>query len=108
MTKLTAAEVERAISDQYDDYVWEDFRWYLRENGDISIDDVTYPVEVKDEYTGGEGDWDSHTFVVFQVGDQLFRKTGRYRSHYGNDWDGPVDEVEPIQRTVNDWKKVDE
>lgn len=103
MTELTAREVETAISEK-DDYVWEEVAYYLDEG--LTINGETYPVEVVAEYTGSEGDWDRDTFVVFKVGDQLFKKTGHYMSHYGNDWEGPLVEVEPYEHTVEDFREV--
>jgi len=50
---------------------------------------------------GGEGQGDDIWFV-FEVKDtgQLFKKSGYYASHYGTDWDGPLEEVRAVQRMV--------
>ena len=51
------------------------------------------------EQVGGEGQGD-HMHVVFQVGDQLFKKSGYHVSHDGSYWDGPLEEVRPVEKTV--------
>lgn len=64
----------------------------------LPIDGVEYPVEFVDEFGGM--DMGSTLWVVFKVGDQLFKKNGWYASHDGSYWDGSVDEVKPVQKTV--------
>lgn len=107
MSKLTPADIEAAISEQ-EDWYWDEIEYYTR--GDdaltLSIDGTEYPVKVEDEYTGGEGDWNTETFIIFKVGSQHFKKTGFYQSHYGNDWDGPLVEVHQVVRPVSVWEKV--
>ena len=104
--RLDADKVKKALeSSGGGDYLWESFRWYINQNNDeVTIDGETYPVELIEEYTGEEGDYSAETFVIVKVGEQTFRKTGHYRSHYGNDWDGPFTEVQPVEKKVTAWE----
>lgn len=96
----TAEEVERAV-------ILDDDGWY--EVGNRHWETKEYPtlrlrgkdVEVKRiaDFGGGEGQGEQ-TWVVIQVGSQLFRKDGFYQSHYGTDWDGDFREVKEQQKTV--------
>lgn len=89
----TVAEVEAAISQA-------DIDWY-----DLEYESVTLTLNGEEVETkaiksfGGEGQGDD-CWLVFQVGNQLFRKDGWYASHYGYEWDGSLYEVEAVERTV--------
>lgn len=50
--------------------------------------------------TSGGMDKGSLASVTIRIGDQYFRKSGYYASHYGYDWDGPLDEVFPREKIV--------
>lgn len=107
MTKLAASDVEAAIEALEDiDGYWGELEWALRDRDTLEVNGESYPISIVSEEHGGEGSWDTETFIVVRVGDQLFRKTGHYRSHYGDDWDGPFREVEAVQRLVDDYKEV--
>lgn len=64
----------------------------------ISIDGVDYKPEKVDDYGGM--DMGSELWVVFKIGDQLFKKSGWYASHDGSYWDGDLSEVKPVQKTI--------
>lgn len=55
--------------------------------------------------TGGM-DEGSNASVVFQIGNQMFKKEGYYASHYGYDWDGDLFEVESYVRQVDDFRPI--
>jgi len=102
MSQLTVAQVEAAIEEDEDLY-WEELEWEFRNKG-LTIDGVEYPAQVLDENPRGE--WDYGTYIVFSVGDQIFRKTGHFQSHYGNDWDGPLQEVRKAEKTIEVWEAI--
>jgi hypothetical protein len=105
--KLTTQQVETAITED-DDFYWGELEWEA-EHGDgftLTIDDKEYPVKFEEGYTGGEGDWNTETYVIFTLNDQSFKKTGYYQSHYGDDWDGPLIEVHSVVRPTKVWEKV--
>lgn len=105
MGNLTASQVENALEETYllDDG-WDELGWYAdyKKVETLSVEGYDYDFEVLEQ--DGEGSWSYSTSVVFRVGDQFFRKTGHYQSHYGNDWDGPLTEVKPSQKTVTVWE----
>lgn len=102
---LTAAQVQSAI-EVTDEKEWGASEWYEEvawERGDkapyaLTIDGQTYVPE----YVADHGGMDrgSDRWVVFKLGDQLFKKSGYYASHYGTDWDGELREVKPVQKTI--------
>lgn len=51
------------------------------------------------DQTGGM-DEGSNASSTWKIGDQYFRKSGYYASHYGYDWDGELEEVHPVQKVV--------
>lgn len=113
MTTYTAAEVLDALSetDLYEDG-WSEIAWVLdktRKNytqRTITIQGADVPVEVVATDDGGE--YGFETFVILRVGSQMFRKTGYYRSHYGNDWDGPFVEVVEAEKTITVYEAAPE
>lgn len=101
---LTPAQVELALNNQSEyGLSWSEISW-----GDgpdvLIIDDVEYPFELVDTETGGEGHDHTSTYIVFNVGEQTFKQTGYYMSHYGNDWDGPLTEVVAVEKTITVWE----
>lgn len=105
MSIIPIASLEAAI-EEHEDFYWDELEYYTRNDGlGIEIDGTRYDVKVLEEYTGGEGDWNTETFIIFKVGTQTFKKTGFYQSHYGNDWDGPLIEVEQVVRPMSVWEE---
>ena len=103
--RYTAEEVEAALTQGIEDFYWDELDWELNRKADASggvyIRGRFVPVTVVESETGHEGDWDIGVYVIISAGDQYFRKTGRYQSHVGTDWDrGPLREVHPVEKTV--------
>jgi hypothetical protein len=73
--------------------------------GSITINDEQIPVEWV-EVLPGYGGGGEHTYAVFTLGGQTFKKEGHYFSHYGTDWDGPLYEVEEVEVLRKEWKRV--
>lgn len=100
----TAKQIEDAVDAAFEDgsvvESWQEIKWET-DNAralDITIDDVTLPV-IKIEDFGGEGRGDDY-WVVIQVGEQYFQMSGYYTSHSGGDFDGGLEEVRPVQKTI--------
>lgn len=101
MSDYTLDEVRLAVEDKFD---WHELSWEREDPSNEGIrlilrgTDVL--IEFVDGYSGEEGDFSIDTFIVFRVGDQLFRKTGHYWSHHGEEWDGAFEEVELRPKTI--------
>lgn len=112
MTDYTAEEVAVAIKAEHPRCDWESLVSLLGyDSSRVVIHDVTLrgarvPIVKVDEDDGDE--WGYETFVILRVGTQLFKKSGHYTSHYGDDWLGPMTEVSPreITTTVYEEKSV--
>lgn len=83
---------------------------YDRHDLIVTLDGVEYIAKVDQE--GGEGEG-SHAEAVFTLTPVVeatetlhFRKSGYYASHYGFDWDGRFEQVEPYEKTVIDYRAV--
>lgn len=113
---LTAHDVEYAInSDEGIRYesdpeslidsgeFWSELK-YESDRYSVVVDGVEYKA-THVESRGGM-DQGSDIWVVFRLGDQLFKKSGFYASHYGTDWDGPLVEVKPVEKTVTVFEKA--
>lgn len=100
--KLTAEQVEQAILDETGNYAWNNLGWDIKNS--LVVDGESYEFEVVD--TQNDGEWGYETYVVMRVGNQYFRKSGYYESHYGNDWDGDFEEVEEAEKKVTVWRTV--
>lgn len=102
MTHYTAQEVEHALEEVVRYGGWEELDYSINGRIDapkgIKLQGELVPVEVIAQE--GEGEYGYETYVVLQVGTQLFRKDGYYQSHYGNDWDGHFREVQAREKTV--------
>lgn len=71
---------------------------YEKDGATLLVEGVEYPVERVDSYGGM--DMGTELWVVFKIGDQLFKKYGAYYSHDGSYWDGSLNEVKPVQKTI--------
>jgi hypothetical protein len=96
----TAAQVEAAVEDY--DGGWGEIKY--EDKGTLWVEGVGVAFETIDEY-GGEGKGDD-AWVVIKIGDQLFRKEGYYASHYGYEWDGDVEEVRPVEKTITVYETI--
>ena len=79
--------------------------WYTLETADWMEVDGLGTLEYIEGYSGGEGGG-SNVYAIFAIGNQFFKKTGYYASHYGTDWDGDIHEVVPQQKTVTVYSVV--
>jgi len=102
-------EVERLIGQHYgtDEYDWHEWKY---EVGTESIDVVGLGVvTVVDEY-GGEGQGDEYWIafrVEFAEGPiRFFRMNGYYASYDGGTFDGPFEEVQPVEKTITVFEVV--
>lgn len=100
---LKPSDVSYAV-DYHDDFSWSDLAWEDHDTDYLVIDGEIYPFKVVDAKNGTEGDWNCETHVIIQIGDQFFRKTGRYQSHEGTHWDGKLTEVEISYEKIQVWK----
>lgn len=109
----TAKEVEEKIeayqeSGDYDgDYsggIYCDLKdgGYYAEGKSIEVPGLG-TLEYVEDY-GGEGQGDDY-WVVFKVGNQLFRKDGWYASYDGGELDGELYEVEAVQVQRTEYHK---
>lgn len=105
MTEEEEAAAE--LHDSEDGEGWDGLEYKLKgkylSEGESALTQVTIrgeraPISFVADF-GGQGQGDE-IWIVFKVGDQLFRKEGYYASHYGSDWDGDLCEVEAVERTV--------
>lgn len=107
---FTATEVEDILNtfgetedyeENYDDYgdIWSQFGYEKTAMNVPVLGEVT----VEDSHMGdGDG---SEMWLVIRVGDQLFRKTGRYSSWGESGFDGTLYEVEPYTKSVTFYRQ---
>lgn len=99
---LTVSEVEDAL--RLADISWWELAYEDHVTDHLVIHGEVYPLSVEDSKVGHEGDWETSTYVVINVGDQYFRKTGYYASHHGGEWDGDLTEVAVAWKNVQVWE----
>lgn len=99
---MDAKQVEGLIASAPDEI---DFNWDELSYGESynipGLGSVQYVASKSPAEGGGEDIW-----VVFQVGDQLFKKYGYYMSYDEADWDGGLLEVKPVERQVTFYEKA--
>lgn len=104
MSDYTTLEVIQAFGGSNDEW-GGDADWYEMEDAtEVTLRGEKVPVTNVESF-GGEGQGDDKWFVV-KIGDQLFRKSGYYASHYGTDWDGAFEEVHPVEKVVTVYEPV--
>ncbi len=102
--KYTAEDIEQKIIEsdrsehEYND-VLDELYW---ENKEVKVNDVTLSYVASG---GGEGDG-AQKWVVFKVGEQLFRMIGYYSSWGDDEWDGNLEEVKAIQVEVTEYEVI--
>lgn len=75
-------------------------RWEEYSEWTTTILDADIPVKSLLVYGGGEGDGETY-YIVFQVGDTLWRVDGFYQSHYGSELDyDTLREVQATQKMI--------
>ncbi len=99
MCKYTSNEIESAID-------WDDLD-YADDGYKTTVTLRCEPVEIEkvDGKPPAEGGGEN-IFAVIKVGDQFFKKTGYYASHYGSEWDGDLTEVRPVEKTVTVYERI--
>ena len=95
---------KEVVVDSLDGEVGGEF-WYTLEDADWVDVFGLGKIEWIEGYSGGEGGG-SNVYAIFAIGNQFFKKTGYYASHYGTDWDGDIHEVVPQQKTVTVYSVV--
>lgn len=78
---------------------------YNTQNKDIEYSVAGLPTVKFVDAGGGEGDG-AQKWVVFSVGDQMYRMTGYYSSWDSDEWDGDLEEVAPKQVEVTQYFSV--
>lgn len=94
---FTARQVEEAIESDPDFEGWTSVKYHDGPEY-IVIDGVGVRLEYVDSY-GGEGLGEEAWFVI-KLGEKYFRMEGYYLSHDGYTWDGDLEEVKPVKKTV--------
>lgn len=102
MSNYTAEEVEAALIQLQDEedraeVNWKDYSYCLEREIVLSILDNVERARVE-FIPEPEQDCTGPIYILFFIGTQIFRKSGRYYSHYGVEWDYlPFTEVKPRQ-----------
>ncbi len=113
MSKLTAAEVRDLLLEHQ-------FDWQIESDWDYGADwdhwdEVADPGGIFEVVGLGEVKVWNHDFggietnvsyLMFKVGDRVFRKEGLWVSHDGQYWDGPFSEVRAVQKVITDYEDV--
>ena len=111
---LTAKQVEEAVSEfegssdyesEVDGDIYGDLHYFASYDKKKTLEVPGLPTLKPVEAYGGEGEGDDY-WVVFQCGDQYFRKDGWYASYDGGYLDGELYEVKPKQVTVTEFQKI--
>ncbi len=97
----TVEQIENAVP-------YEEWWGALEYNDTVELDLCNETVELAkvEAKFGEEGDWNTSTFVIVRIGDQLFRKHGHYASHDGEYWEGALEEVEPVEKAITVYETV--
>ena len=85
-----------AFAGEYQYGVWRELKYGTPV--DVKLQGERVTLTTVDDY-GGEGKGDD-LWVVFTAGTQLFRKSGYYASGYGYEWDGELEEVRAVEKTI--------
>ncbi len=51
--------------------------------------------------------WTEHMWIIFKVGEKLYRATGTYTSYEGAIWDNKLTEVQPVEKTIIEYQDKD-
>jgi hypothetical protein len=88
---------------EYFDEVWPEFYEEIWGSGSVTL--ASGDTKTLEDF-GGEGQGDQR-WVVFAVGDKIYRVDGYYASWDGTTWEDPTPyEVKPVEVTVVKYKKV--
>lgn len=109
---LTAKYVDEKLEEKYDQLYEEGYDgsgfWldaYYEETIDEEFDVPGLPKITFVDSGGGEGDG-AEIYVVVQIGDQYFQKTGYYSSWGESEMDGATEEVQPKKVVRTEWETV--
>lgn len=94
----TVKEIEAAVEQDWDGS-WMEFLECSDSSEGSEL--ASLGVVAREVEEGGE----KYVWVVFQINDQLFRKSGFASSWEGTDWDGGLEEVESYEKTVVAFRK---
>ncbi|WPH57739.1 hypothetical protein [Mycobacterium phage WXIN] len=121
----TIDELNAAIRDEESDWEgsWFEFSWLMESDNEwretesgrqyvpktqpgVSIPGIGRAVQLAQH---GGMDQGSDLWLVFEVTDEhgakrIFRRTGYWMSYSGGEYDGPTEEVEPVQKLITVWE----
>lgn len=111
---VTAESVQRAVFKHVGFDVdgryrpdWHGIKYDFTEGQLVWVDDQPATIQVEDARFGGEGDYNTETYVVFRVGTldavKYFQISGWYSSYEGTDWESTFKEVKPLEVKVTKW-----
>ncbi|ANA86183.1 hypothetical protein SEA_LOZINAK_19 [Gordonia phage Lozinak] len=98
----------RQLRGPANDRGWSPYVYRPLDEPGVAIPGVGHAVMV--EQHGGEGQGDEYWYV-FKITDdagneRLFRRNGWYQSYDGGSYDGPTEEVKPVQKTITVFESV--
>lgn len=96
---FTVGDIQEAIDNDFESD-WSEFLYLTEDDEGVLLESLGLYAKQADE--GGE----SRPWVVFQVGNQYFRMNGTHDSWEGTEWDGGLEEVEPYNKVVVDYRSV--
>jgi hypothetical protein len=98
----TAQDVDDAIMDREN---WSEVGYMDKEEVfALLLDKRAVLARKKDNSRLGEGATD--IWVVIEIEDKLYRKSGYHQSHDGTYWDGPVVEVRAQEKLVTVYERI--
>jgi hypothetical protein len=107
---LSNADVRKRVEDHVtrDEEGWSELA-YANVGYEFEVENLG-KITLVDLKPSGEGGGE-YTHVVFRLveedgTDRLFKKTGCYQSHYGNDWDGSIDQCRAIEKVVTNYVTI--
>lgn len=103
------AAIETAYENLPDDEKDYGDEWFaFAEGGKYGLDTLSTPLgQVNRVDSGPDDPGDGKAiWVVVRVGNRHFRKSGYYSSWDSSSYDGELEEVEPYEKTVTDYRKV--
>lgn len=112
---FTAEELRQAIEnpnqEDYDDYeCWWEAEWYFEGGKEFQINGETVTVNLESYDSGLDPDYTdnykTNIEIILNANGRLFRKTGYHQSFSGGEFDGPFEEVKPVEKTVTVYEGV--
>ena len=108
--EYTLEQVNRSIAEHESDPKKDSFWYEITNDWDgkpiVELSDLDHPAVFIDGETGREGGGEN-IWVVFQVGETFFRKTGYYNSWEGSDWSyGDLEIVVPKEKLITVYESI--